>query len=205
MAGVRFLDSGRTYYFDPREIEVEVGDRVVVETVHGGEVGRVVIAPRQIRLNMLQGRLKPIERRLGPDDVEQLQRLKTEATQAETRLFGGLGRCGRTLGWTSRMPVDLDIAMSLAKARDLPLNPGKDSGVRGRLLSGFSYENEQYKQKKAVMPRLGQRVETPRGPGVVVSLQILKELVTVRLENDDRLHVFASAEVGFKRPAASTS
>jgi hypothetical protein len=86
--------------------------------------------------------------------------------------------------------------MAMAKTQDLPLNPSKVSGVCGRLLCCLSYENEQYKQMKAVMPRLGQPIETPAGPGMVVSLQILKELVTVRLAADNTEAVFASADLG---------
>src|SRR4051794_31003279 len=64
VAGVRFLDSGRTFYFNPRGLSLDVGDWVVVESSRGREAGRVVIAPHQIRLAMLQGELKPVERKL---------------------------------------------------------------------------------------------------------------------------------------------
>ena len=90
--------------------------------------------------------------------------------------------------------------MNMAKTQDLPLNPGKVSGVCGRLLCCLSYENEQYKQMKAVMPRLGQPIETPAGPGMVVSMQILKEVVTVRLAADNTDETFTSVELGFRKP-----
>ena len=92
--------------------------------------------------------------------------------------------------------------MNMAKTQDLPLNPGKVSGVCGRLLCCLSYENEQYKQMKAVMPRLGQTIETPIGPGFVVSMQVLKKLVTVRLHADNTDVVFSGADLGLGgRPA----
>ena len=75
--------------------------------------------------------------------------------------------------------------MSMAKNQDLPLNPSKVSGVCGRLLCCLSYENDQYRQMKAVMPKLGQEIETPGGMGQVISMQLLKELVTVRLEEEN--------------------
>lgn len=269
-AGVRFLDSGRTYYFDPGEQTVEIGDWVVVETTRGREAGRIVIAPQQIRLNLLDGELKPILRRLDEQDVAKMDGLKKDAAQAvkvfgakirernlamkpisaeysfdgahltlnfsarervdfrelvrdlaatfhcrvelkqvgprdEARLLGGLGRCGRTLCCASWLPVYPEVSMSMAKRQDLPLNPSKVSGVCGRLLCCLSYENDQYKQMKALMPRLGQRVETPKGAGTVMALQILKELVTVRLEADNAPHVFASADLGFKHPEPAAS
>lgn len=86
--------------------------------------------------------------------------------------------------------------MSMAKNQDLPLNPAKVSGVCGRLLCCLSYENDQYRQMKAVMPKLGQTIETPGGPGQVVSMQLLKELVTVRLEQENAEATFRSDELG---------
>ena len=93
--------------------------------------------------------------------------------------------------------------MGMAKTQDLGLNPGKVSGVCGRLLCCLSYENEQYKQMKAVMPRLGQPIETPMGPGTVVSLQIIRELVTVRIAEDNKDVVFSSADLNLRQPDAA--
>jgi hypothetical protein len=97
--------------------------------------------------------------------------------------------------------------MSMAKNQDLPLNPAKVSGVCGRLLCCLSYENDQYRQMKAVMPKLGQAIETPGGVGQVISIQLLKELVTVRLEGDNVEATFRSDELelgaGGPRPRAS--
>jgi len=90
----------------------------------------------------------------------------------------------------------------MAKTQDLALNPGKVSGVCGRLLCCLSYENEQYKQMKTVMPKLGQPVSTPRGEGTVVALQILKDLVTVRLESEQADAQFTAVELGFEAPAS---
>ena len=114
----------------------------------------------------------------------------------EARLLGGLGRCGRTLCCSSWLPVYPDISVSMAKNQDLPLNPSKVSGVCGRLLCCLSYENEQYRQMKAVMPKLGQPIDTPGGPGQVVSMHLLKELVTVRLDQDNTDVTFRSDELG---------
>lgn len=86
--------------------------------------------------------------------------------------------------------------MSMAKTQDLPLNPSKVSGVCGRLLCCLSYENEQYRQMKAVMPKLGQEIETPGGPATVMSLHLLKELVTVRLADDNSEVIFNADELG---------
>jgi hypothetical protein len=90
-----------------------------------------------------------------------------------------------------------EITMGMAKTQDLSLNPSKVSGVCGRLLCCLSYENEQYRQMKAVMPKLGQKIETPRGTGTVVSLQLLKGLVTVLVDVDNTEETFPARELGF--------
>lgn len=268
VVGVRFRDSGRTYYFAANGIRLDTGDWVVVETSRGHEAGRVVIAPHQVRLSQLQGDLKPVLRRLSDDDIAHMESLKRESAVAvktfgrnirerglpmkpisaeysfdgshltlnyssqdrvdprdlardlanlfncrvelkqvgprdEARLLGGLGRCGRTLCCSSWLPVFPEISMGMAKTQDLSLNPSKVSGVCGRLLCCLSYENEQYKQMKAVLPRLGQIIETPQGPGMVISLQVLKELATVRLGNTHQEMVFSSADLGFGRQESS--
>lgn len=122
--------------------------------------------------------------------------LRQVGPRDEARLLGGLGRCGRTLCCSSWLPVFPEISMNMAKNQDLPLNPAKVSGVCGRLLCCLSYENDQYRQMKAVMPKLGQSIETPGGPGQVVSMQLLKELVTVRLEQENVEATFRSDELG---------
>jgi len=122
--------------------------------------------------------------------------LRQVGPRDEARLLGGLGRCGRTLCCSSWLPVFPEISMNMAKNQDLPLNPSKVSGVCGRLLCCLSYENDQYRQMKAVMPKLGQAIETPGGIGQVVSMQLLKELVTVRLQEENVEATFRCDELG---------
>lgn len=113
----------------------------------------------------------------------------------EARLIGGLGKCGRTLCCSSWLPYYPDTSMGMAKNQDLSLNPSKVSGLCGRLLCCLSYENEQYRQAKRILPRLGTPVNTPDGQGMVISLQVLKELVTVRLESPNEVRTYAAADV----------
>jgi cell fate regulator YaaT (PSP1 superfamily) len=269
VTGVRFLDSGQTYFFDPQAFEIATGDWVVVETNRGLEAGRVVISPSQMLQASLSGPLKPIQKVLGEIEIEHMHALKRDASKAvktfgakirehnlpmkpisaeynfdgshltlnftapervdfrelardlgnvfrcrvelrqvgprdEARLLGGVGRCGRTLCCSSWLPVFPEVSMNMAKTQDLPLNPSKVSGVCGRLLCCLSYENDQYRQQKALLPKLGQQVETPAGEGIVVSLQVLRELVTVRFQGDTPDQSFTAAELGFQsRPERS--
>ena len=50
------------------------GSYVVVETSHGLEIGRVVVAPDQVLASEIKEALKPIERIATPEDLEQRQR-----------------------------------------------------------------------------------------------------------------------------------
>lgn len=129
--------------------------------------------------------------------------LRQVGPRDEARLLGGLGRCGRTLCCSSWLPVFPEISMNMAKNQELPLNPSKVSGVCGRLLCCLSYENEQYRRMKAVMPKLGQTIETPNGTGQVISMQLLKELVTIRLQ-DATEATFRADELGLEARIASS-
>lgn len=129
--------------------------------------------------------------------------LRQVGPRDEARLLGGLGRCGRTLCCSSWLPVFPEISMSMAKNQDLPLNPSKVSGVCGRLLCCLSYENEQYRQMKAVMPKLGQPIETPAGQGMVISIHLMKELVTVRLDADNAEITYRADELGLGSAGAT--
>ena len=44
--GVRFRNVGKVYYFSPRELDICVGDHVIVETARGVEYGFVVLGPK---------------------------------------------------------------------------------------------------------------------------------------------------------------
>lgn len=260
VVGVRFRDSGRVYFFETDQANVDVGTWVACTTSRGQEAGRVVVAPKQVLMSQLDGTLKPIDRVLQPDDVERIEQHRKDASTVvrqagelsryydfgikvvsaeyaldassvrvafsatdhsfvedlrdmleerlgvdvqmhhvgprdEARLIGGLGKCGRTLCCSSWLPMYPDVTMGMAKNQDLSLNPSKVSGLCGRLLCCLSYENEQYRKAKQILPRLGQRITTPDGEGVVVSLQVLKELVTVRYTDPYRDETYLAADL----------
>ncbi|RMF71582.1 MAG: stage 0 sporulation family protein [Acidobacteria bacterium] len=55
---------------------------------------------------------------------------------------GGIGHCGRQLCCASFLPGFAPVAMKMAKAQGLPLNPSKISGQCGRLMCCLRYELE---------------------------------------------------------------
>ena len=79
--GVRFKEAGKVYYFDAAEHALDVGSYVVVDTSHGLEIGRVVVAPDQVLASEIKETLKPIMRVATREDLEQRQKLKDQAAE----------------------------------------------------------------------------------------------------------------------------
>ena len=262
VVGVRFRDSSRMYFYAVDDETIAYGDWVVVQSTRGTEPARVVISPRQMAVNQLDGELNPIDRRMTEDDVANMEsrrdqqagivrragelsrsnnlrikvisaeysmdgsRIKLSYSCAdkdsaraidlkqfaqaefgvpidmvnagprdEARMLGGLGKCGRSLCCSSWLPFYPDVNMGMAKNQDLSLNPTKVTGLCGRLLCCLSYENEQYRSAKRILPRLGNSVMTAEGAGTVISLQVLKEVVTVRMENSNEVKTIPASEI----------
>ncbi len=72
VTGIRFGPAAKVYYFDPTGFEdLAVGEYVVVETVRGEEVGKVVIPPHEVSNQEVVGQLKGIVRRATAIDLTQ--------------------------------------------------------------------------------------------------------------------------------------
>ena len=114
----------------------------------------------------------------------------------EAKLLGGIGPCGRLLCCATFLPDYARVSIKMAKDQDLPLNPTKISGVCGRLLCCLSYEHDQYLQIKAALPRKGAWVQTPDGPGEVVSVNVVRETVVVELHGSGLHEEFSPSQIG---------
>lgn len=247
VVGIRFKDSGKTYFFDPGDLDIQVGDHVIVETVRGPELAKVAYPRHEIDEAELVSELKPVLRRAEPSDFERLALLQQRHDEVlarcaekiaqhglpmklvkaeysfdgsrltfyftsekrvdfrllvrdlartfksrielrqigprdEAKLLGGIGPCERLLCCATFLPDYARVSIKMAKDQDLPLNPAKISGVCGRLLCCLSYEHEQYLEIKATMPSRGSWVQTPEGPGEVMSVNVLKETVMVAVQ-----------------------
>jgi cell fate regulator YaaT (PSP1 superfamily) len=91
VAGVRFRDSGRTYYVDPGEWELEPRTWVVVETSRGMELAQVVIAPQQVIASLLDGELRTVVRVATAQDLEDAAARRSEEGDA-LRTFATMAR-----------------------------------------------------------------------------------------------------------------
>lgn len=110
--------------------------------------------------------------------------LRQVGTRDEAKYLGGIAPCGRVCCCAGNMPEFKKVSVRMAKTQGLSLNPGKISGLCGRLMCCLSYENEYYSEASKKMPKVGGEVGTPEGKAIVVSVNMLKMDVKVKI--DDR-------------------
>ena len=70
VAGVRFKNAGKVYYFDPDQLEVKLHDNVIVETARGLEFGTVTMEVTEVRDEDVVQPLKKIIRIAGAEDIK---------------------------------------------------------------------------------------------------------------------------------------
>lgn len=101
------------------------------------------------------------------------------------KLIGGIGPCGLTLCCTTFIGEFDTVSIKMAKNQQVALNPQKISGVCGKLLCCIKYEDDVYTQLKKDMPDIGQIVSFSENKAKVLQIDILKQKVKLRLENED--------------------
>lgn len=70
VVGVRFRSAGKIYYFDPAKLQIKAGDRVIVETARGVELGTVMVAPKDVPEETVIQPLKPVIRIATAEDLK---------------------------------------------------------------------------------------------------------------------------------------
>ncbi len=108
----------------------------------------------------------------------------------ETKLLGGIAPCGRTCCCASCLSDFGKVSIKMAKNQGLHLNPGKISGLCGRLMCCLEYENDYYAEVCKKMPKVGSSVGTPEGTGTVVSNDMLKLITKVKIPKEDGSEVY---------------
>ena len=260
IVGVRFKKVGKTYYFDPGNIRLEMGDNVIVETARGIEFGEVVIPNREIDENEITAPLKPVVSKATEADVRQVEENKKKEKKAfdifnemvekhklemklvdveytfdgskisffftadgridfrelvkdlaatfrtrielrqigvrdEAKTLGGIGICGRELCCKSFLGEFIPVSIKMAKEQNLSLNPTKISGNCGRLMCCLKYEQEAYEELGKTMPRNGAFVQTPDGKGVVISVNLVRQVADVKLEDSANVKQYKAGEI----------
>jgi cell fate regulator YaaT (PSP1 superfamily) len=107
----------------------------------------------------------------------------------QARQCGGYGLCGTQLCCTRFPSHEQPIALRMAKDQDLPPSSGRITGLCGRLRCCLAYEHPLYRSFRDRAPRVGGRVETPHGTGVVTAYDVLKDACTVALDDERAVDV----------------
>jgi len=111
----------------------------------------------------------------------------------EAKLFGGVGPCGQSLCCVRFLKSFEPVSMKMAKLQRLSLSSGKISGICGRLMCCLFYEYKNYRELSKGLPKEGQTVDTAQGKGKVISVNVLKRVVYVELE-DGRMEKVSFSE-----------
>ena len=67
--GVSFREAGKIYYFAPEKYKFAAGDRVIVDTARGLEIGTVKVANKKIPSESITTQLKSVTRPATKDDL----------------------------------------------------------------------------------------------------------------------------------------
>ncbi|MBO7149638.1 MAG: stage 0 sporulation protein [Clostridia bacterium] len=116
--------------------------------------------------------------------------LRQVGIRDETKILGGIAPCGRECCCSKSLTDFCKVTIKMAKNQGLHLNPGKISGLCGRLMCCLEYENDYYAEVYKKMPKLGGTVTTPEGDGVVISNDMLKLISKVKITKGDGSEVY---------------
>ncbi len=99
----------------------------------------------------------------------------------DAKMRGALAPCGRECCCSTHLPEFEKVSIKMAKIQGLSLNPQKINGVCGRLMCCLKYENDYYAETFRLMPKVGSKVKTSDGEGVVESNDLLSQTAKVKV------------------------
>ncbi|EGC83296.1 PSP1 domain-containing protein [Anaerococcus hydrogenalis] len=252
VVGVSFKKAGKIYYFNPLDFNLQIDDKVIVNSNSCIEIGTVKTPIKEISEDEFDRELSPIIRIANKNDLKEDEKNKIDAKEAvkicqekadklglnlhaieaeftfdrkklmiyfssnnrvdfrklvkelaaiyrnrielrqigvrdHAKLVASVGLCGQKCCCARFLDDFKPLSIKMAKEQDITLDPNKISGLCGRLMCCLSYENENYKIAKKAMPKVGQKVQTQDGIGVVVENNYVKEKckIRVKIEEDD--------------------
>jgi cell fate regulator YaaT (PSP1 superfamily) len=126
--------------------------------------------------------------------------LRQIGVRDKARMVGGLGICGRPFCCATFLDDFQPVSIKMAKTQSLSLNPTKISGTCGRLMCCLKYEQDAYEDLIRNSPKVESFVDTPDGRGTVTELDLLRQRVKVRMEeNPDTIGVYANSDIAVLR------
>ena len=82
IVGVRFKRLGKIYFFDPKWLEVQKGDKVVVDTAQGEEIAEVAVPNRMIDDDKIVEPLKKVLRLASQRDLKHEEECRKKEKEA---------------------------------------------------------------------------------------------------------------------------
>jgi len=110
--------------------------------------------------------------------------------------IGGLGLCGRAFCCTSFLKEFQPVTIRVARNQDININPQKITGVCGRLMCCLTYEQQFYTDELRKYPKIGTKLETERGKGIITKINIFTEEITIQYEDESEA-VIAREKIKF--------
>ena len=80
--GVKFRDNGKTYYFNPKGLNINQDDCVIVETIRGLEFGKVTLVNKEVDEETFQNPLKDVIRVATKEDFKKNEENKEKSKSA---------------------------------------------------------------------------------------------------------------------------
>ena len=111
--------------------------------------------------------------------------LRQIGVRDEVKRIGGNGVCGRELCCCTFLNNFETVSIKMAKEQNIALNPSKISGNCGRLMCCLKYEQDVYSEKLSRLPKVGAIVKTEAGEGTVEGVEVLKEVLKVKIKDGD--------------------
>jgi len=98
--------------------------------------------------------------------------------------LGGIGLCGRPFCCTTFLKEFQPVTIRVARNQDININPQKISGVCGRLMCCLTYEEQFYADELKKYPKIGTKLETEKGKGIITKINIFTKEVTLQYEDE---------------------
>ena len=126
--------------------------------------------------------------------------LRQIGVRDKAKMVGGLGICGRPFCCATFLDDFQPVSIKMAKTQNLSLNPTKISGTCGRLMCCLKYEQDAYEDLLRTSPKPESFVDTPGGRGTVIEIDLLRQRVKVRMEDQPEVTgVYANDEIAVLR------
>jgi len=82
VVGVRFSDTGKMYYFDPKGFDIKNGQEIIVETTNGLEFGKASTGVKLVEDDEVVSPLKPVIRIATDEDRKKVEENKRKEKEA---------------------------------------------------------------------------------------------------------------------------